>query len=473
MTTSDLWSWDWGLSRRPDPPDAALPPDQGGGTVPTLVPLGAADAADPADPPDPPETADVPSPTTPHPASIGARPVADVRRDFPILEEKVDGHDLIWFDNAATTQKPQAVIDRLASYYAHENSNVHRAAHTLAARSTDAYEAARDTVARFLGAPSRDEIVFVRGTTEGINLVAQSFVRPQLRPGDEIILTLLEHHANIVPWQMVAQATGALLRVVPVDQTGQLCLTDYVGLFSPRTRFVAFTHVSNALGTITPAAEVIGLAHARGVPVLLDAAQSASHLPLDVTALDVDWLVFSGHKVFGPTGIGAVYGKSEWLEAAQPYQGGGNMIADVTFSRTVYQDPPDKFEAGTGNIADAVGLATALDYVESLGRPEIAAYEHWLLEYGTEALSRVNGLTLIGTALEKTSILSFVLAGHSVTDVGQALSRAGIAVRAGHHCAQPILRHYGLEATVRPSLAFYNTPEEIDHLAAVLRALAH
>jgi cysteine desulfurase/selenocysteine lyase len=402
---------------------------------------------------------------------IGGTPHDQVRADFPILSEKVEGRDLVWLDNAATTQKPRAVIERLTEFYEHENSNVHRGAHTLAARATDAYEDARSTVASFLGAPSPDGVVFVRGTTEGINLVAQAFVKPRLRPGDEIVLTLLEHHANIVPWQLVARETGAVLRVAPVDATGQVDVKEYAALFGPRTRFVSFAHVSNALGTVTPAAELISLAHTRGVPVLVDAAQSVSHLPVDVKALDPDFLVFSGHKVFGPTGIGAVYGKQEWLEEAEPYQGGGNMIADVTFERTVYQQPPDKFEAGTGNIADAVGLGAALDYVTKLGLANIAAYEHWLLEYATEGLLSVPGLRLIGTAREKTSVLSFVLAGHSVTAVGQALAREGIAVRAGHHCAQPILRHFGLEATVRPSLAFYNTPDEIDLLVATLKAL--
>jgi cysteine desulfurase/selenocysteine lyase len=394
-----------------------------------------------------------------------------VRADFPILSEKVDGNDLVWLDNAATTQRPRAVIDRVSYYYEHENSNVHRAAHTLAARSEDAYEDARSKVATFLGAPSPDDVVFVRGATEGINLVAQSFVKPRLRPGDEIILTWLEHHANIVPWQLIAQETGAVLRVAPVDDTGQIDVTEYARLFTGRTRFVSLAHVSNALGTITPAAELIQLAHVRGVPVLVDGAQSVSHLPVDLKSLDADFFVFSGHKVFGPTGIGVVYGKQEYLDEARPYQGGGNMIADVTFERTLHQPPPAKFEAGTGSIADAVGLGAAIDYVTQLGLANIAAYEHWLLEYGTDKLLEVPGLTLIGTALAKTSILSFVLDGHSPQDVGQALAREGIAVRAGHHCAQPILRRFGLEATVRPSLAFYNTPDELDHLAQVLKNL--
>lgn len=405
-------------------------------------------------------------------AYIGGRTVESVRSDFPILSEVVDGKKLVWLDNAATTQRPQAVIDRISYYYEHENSNVHRAAHTLAARSTDAYEAARQKVAEFIGANSSDEIVFVRGTTEGINLVARSFVKPRLAPGDEIILTRLEHHANIVPWQIIAAETGAVLKVAPIDDHGQILLGEYSALFTPRTRFASFAHVANALGTITPAAELISIAHAHGVPTLLDAAQSTPHLPIDVTALDADFLVFSGHKLVGPTGIGVVYGKPDLLEAAEPYQGGGNMIADVTFERTLYQQAPAKFEAGTGSIADAVGLGAAIDYLNSLGIGNIAAYEHLLLEYGTEALQRIPGLHLIGTAAQKASVLSFVLDGYDPVEVGQALSREGIAVRAGHHCAQPALRRYGLEATVRPSIAFYNTCDELDLLADVVTHLA-
>lgn len=408
-----------------------------------------------------------------HPSAyIGARSVESVRTDFPILSEVVDGKPLVWLDNAATTQHPRAVIDRISSYYEHENSNVHRAAHALAARSTDAYEGARQTVAQFIGAASPDQIVFVRGTTEGINLVAQAFVRPLLRPGDEIILTQLEHHANIVPWQIIASESGAVIKVAPVDEHGQILLSEYSRLFTSRTRFASFAHVANALGTVTPVGELISIAHAHGVPTLVDAAQSAPHIPLDVTALDADFLAFSGHKLVGPTGIGVVYGRSELLDAAQPYQGGGNMIADVTFEHTQYQAAPAKFEAGTGNIADAVGLGAAIDYLNGLGMSNISSYEHALLEYGTEALVRIPGLRLIGTAAEKSSVLSFVLEGYDPVEVGQALSHEGIAVRAGHHCAQPVLRHYGLEATVRPSVAFYNTCDELDQLADVVAHLA-
>ncbi|MDR3306046.1 MAG: cysteine desulfurase [Clostridiales Family XIII bacterium] len=402
---------------------------------------------------------------------IGDVSLAQIRSDFPILSETVEGKHLIWLDNAATTQRPRQVIDRISYYYEHENSNVHRGAHTLAARSTDAYEAARKKVADYIGAPSEDNIVFVRGTTEGINLVAQSYVKPLLRPGDEIVLTLLEHHANIVPWQIIAAETGAVLRAAPVDETGQIILSEYIRLFNSKTKFAAFAQVSNALGTITPASELIAAAHGFGVPVLVDGAQSVSHMPVNVTALDADFFVFSGHKVFGPTGIGALYGKKALLNAAKPYQGGGNMIEDVTFERTVYHDAPQKFEAGTGNIADAVGLGAALDYISRIGIANIAAWEHELLAYATGELGKIEGLRLIGTARDKASVLSFVIDGRSVEEIGQRLSREGIAVRAGHHCAQPILRHFGLEGTVRPSLAFYNTPGEIDALAAALKRL--
>lgn len=399
--------------------------------------------------------------------------VAAIRRDFPILAERIHGRPLIWLDNAATTQKPQAVIDRLAHFYAHENSNIHRAAHTLAARATEAYEQARATVARFIGASSPEEIVFVRGTTEAINLVAQSWGRQHIGESDEIIVSHLEHHANIVPWQQLAIERGAKLRVIPVDDHGQILLDAYQRLLTPRTRLVCISQVSNALGTVTPVREVIELAHAAGARVLVDAAQSVSHLPVDVQALDADFLAFSGHKVFGPTGIGALYGKADVLESMPPWQGGGNMIADVTFERTLYQHPPSRFEAGTGNIADAVGLGAALEYVELIGRERIAHYEHDLLLYATEALQQVPGLRLIGNAPDKTSVLSFVLEGHRPEEIGEALNREGIAVRAGHHCAQPILRRFGLEATVRPSLAFYNTHEEIDTLVQAVRRLAH
>ncbi len=399
---------------------------------------------------------------------IGAKTLKEIREDFPILSEKINGRDLVWLDNGATTQRPRAVIDRLNYYYTHENSNVHRGAHELAARSTDAYEGARQIVADFIGAPSKDNIVFVRGTTEGINLVAQSYVKQYLNPGDEIILTLLEHHANIVPWQIIAEETGAVLKVAPVDEQGQIILAEYEKLFSPRTKFVSATHVSNTLGTITPVYELTQIAHRHGVKILIDGAQSVAHIPVNVSAIDADFFVFSGHKIFAPTGIGAVYGKTELLEAAKPYQGGGNMIKDVTFERTIYNPAPNKFEAGTGSIADAVGLGAALTYLNNIGMADISRYEHELTRYAMKELGKIPGLTLIGTTPDKAGVLSFVLENRDIMSVGEELNKFGIAVRAGHHCAQPILRHYGLEGTVRPSLAFYNSPEDID---ALIRAL--
>jgi cysteine desulfurase/selenocysteine lyase len=403
--------------------------------------------------------------------TLGGRSLDSIRADFPILSEKVNGRDLVWLDNAATTQRPRQVIDRLTYYYEHENSNVHRGAHELAERSTDAYEAARKKIAAFIGAPQAENIIYTRGTTEGINLAAHGYVKQFLKPGDEIILTMLEHHANIVPWQIIAEETGAALRVAPIDQSGQIILSEYEKLFNSRTRFVAATHVSNALGTITPAAELIQIAHAQGVRILIDGAQSVSHMPINVSALDADFFVFSGHKIFAPTGIGVLYGKKDVLEAARPYQGGGNMIADVTFKQTRYQKAPEKFEAGTGSIADAVGLGAALDYVSSIGMANIAAWEHELLQYGIKELQKIPGLRLLGTAGAKASVLSFVLEGYSREEVGRRLSDEGIAVRAGHHCAQPVHRFFGVEGSVRPSLAFYNTPEEIDKLVRVLHGI--
>ncbi len=394
-----------------------------------------------------------------------------VKRDFPILRQRVHGRPLVWLDNAATTQKPQSVIDRISYFYENENSNVHRAAHTLAARSTDAYEGARDKVRRFLNAPSAKQIVFTRGATEAINLVAQSWGRRNVNAGDEILITWLEHHANIVPWQQLASDRKARLRVAPVDSKGQVILEEYEKLLGPKTRIVAFTQVSNALGTVVPAREMIEMAHRYGARVLLDGAQAVSHMPVDVQALDPDFYVFSGHKVFAPTGIGALYGKADVLEAMPPWQGGGNMIADVTFEKTTYQAPPWRFEAGTGSIADAVGLGAALDYVTLLGVENIRRYEHELRLYAEEQLACVPGLTMIGTSPEKAGVLSFVLDGIRTEDVGGALDQEGIAVRSGHHCAQPILRRFGLESTVRASLAPYNTREDIDALVAALKRL--
>ncbi|WP_175856676.1 family 2A encapsulin nanocompartment cargo protein cysteine desulfurase [Burkholderia anthina] len=405
----------------------------------------------------------------------GAHPPFDVnaiRRDFPILQERVNGKQLVWFDNAATTHKPQAVIDRLAYFYAHENSNIHRAAHALAGRATDAYEHARDTVRRFIGASSPDEIVFVRGTTEAINLIAKTWGVQNVGEGDEIVVSHLEHHANIVPWQQLAAQKGAKLRVIPVDDSGQVLLDEYRKLLNDRTKIVSVTQVSNALGTVVPVKEIVELAHRAGAKALVDGAQSISHMRVDVQALDADFFVFSGHKIYGPTGIGVVYGKRAILDDMPPWQGGGNMIADVTFERTVFQPPPNRFEAGTGNIADAVGLGAALDYVSRVGIENIARYEHDLLAYATSVLAPVPGVRLVGTARDKASVLSFVLKGYETEEVGQALNEEGIAVRSGHHCAQPILRRFGLEATVRPSLAFYNTCDEVDALVRVVKRLA-
>lgn len=403
---------------------------------------------------------------------IGSKTLAQIREDFPILSEKINGNPLVWLDNGATTQRPRAVIDRLTYYYEHENSNVHRGAHTLAARSTDAYENARETVRRFIGAPSANEIVFVRGTTEAINLVANAYVKPTLEPGDEIIVSILEHHANIVPWQLIAEETGAVIKVIPCDETGQLKLHEYEKLFTKRTRFVSVTHVSNVLGTVTPVEELVAIAHRHGVRILIDGAQSIAHIPVNVSALDADFFVFSGHKVFAPTGIGVVYGKKELLEAARPYHGGGNMIADVTFERTIYNPAPNKFEAGTGSIADAVGLGAALEYLSAIGMPAVNQWEHELLQYAMKEMKTVKGLHLIGTADHKASVLSFKLDGYSDEEVGSRLNSYGIAVRTGHHCAQPVLRRFGYESSVRPTLALYNSPDDIDALVKVLKTFA-
>jgi len=394
-----------------------------------------------------------------------------VRRDFPILQEQVNGKQLVWFDNAATTQKPRQVIDRISYFYEHENSNIHRAAHELAARATDAYEGARKKVQQFLGAASTNEIIFVRGATEAINLVAKSWGEQNLQAGDEIIVSHLEHHANIVPWQQLATKKGLKIKVIPVDDDGQILLDEYVKLLGPKTKLVSFTQVSNALGTVTPAAQIVALAHGAGAKVLVDGAQSVSHMPVNVQQLDADWFVFSGHKVFGPTGIGVLYGKEDLLNETQPWQGGGNMIVDVTFEHTQYHNAPGRFEAGTGNIADAVGLGAAIDYVTKLGMVAIAQYEHYLLEYATALIKEVKGLRIIGTAPDKASVLSFVIDGYKTEEIGAILNNEGIAVRSGHHCAQPILRRFGLESTVRPSLAFYNTCAEVDLLVNTLHRL--
>jgi len=398
--------------------------------------------------------------------------VRDIRRDFPILQERVHGRPLIWLDNAATTQKPRAVIERLVHYYEHEYSNVHRAAHTLAARSTDAYEGAREKVQRFIGAGSASEIVFVRGTTEGVNLVANSWGRKFIGKDDEIVLTTIEHHSNIVPWQFLAEAVGAVLRVVPVTDRGEVLLSDYGKLLNAHTRLVAITHVSNALGTVLPVGEMIQAAHRYGARVLIDGAQAVSHFPVNVQALDADFYVFSGHKVFAPSGVGVVYGKKALLDEMPPWQGGGNMIQHVTFERSTFADPPARFEAGTATLGPAVGLGAAVDYLDQIGMENVARHEQELLHYATDCLRRIPGVHLIGTAPEKAGVVSFVADGISAEELGGFLDQEGIAVRAGHHCAQPTMERFGVTSTVRPSLALYNTHEEIDALArAVKKAL--
>ena len=392
--------------------------------------------------------------------------VARWRADFPILRERVHGHPLVYLDNAATTQKPQSVIDALADYYARDNANVHRGVHTLSQQATDAYEAARGKVQRFVNAAAPEEIVFTAGTTGAINLVAQSFARPILEAGDEILISAMEHHSNIVPWQLVCQQTGARLKVAPVNDAGELELDAYERLLGPRTRLVAITHVSNALGSIVPIERVIALAHARNVPVLVDGAQAISHVGVDVRALDCDFYAFSGHKIFGPTGIGALYGKAALLDAMPPYQGGGDMIRSVTFEKTEYNDLPYKFEAGTPNIAGAIGMGTALDYVSAIGIGAIAEHERDLLTYATEGVSAIPGLRIIGTAKEKAAIVSFILDGVHAHDVGTILDHEGVAIRAGHHCAMPVMERFGVTGTARASFALYNTREDVDALVA-------
>lgn len=409
-------------------------------------------------------------PTSGFPA--GGFDVEGVRRDFPALHQRVNGHPLIWLDNAATTHKPQSVLDATSSFYGRDNSNIHRAAHTLAGRSTDLFESGREKVRQFLGAADAKEIVFVRGTTEAINLVAQSYGKQNIGAGDEIILSVLEHHANIVPWQLLAKETGAVIRVIPANDRGELILEEVPKLFNARTKIVSVTQVSNALGTINPVQEIIAIAHSHGVPVLVDGAQSTPHIPINVQALDADFFVFSGHKVFGPTGIGALYGKSHLLEAMPPWQGGGHMIRDVTFEKTIYNNAPEKFEAGTPDIAGVVGLGAAIDYLFSVGIPAIAAYEHALLEYATAAMASIPGIRPIGTAHNKASVLGFVIPGIDNARIAKHLDQQGIAVRAGHHCAMPALRHFGVENTVRPSLAFYNTHAEVDALVENLHRIA-
>ncbi len=389
--------------------------------------------------------------------------VARLREDFPILRQTIHGQPLVYLDNAATSQKPQAVIDCEARYYAETNANIHRGVHTLSQRATEAYEAARETVRRFINAARREEIVFVRGTTEAINLVAASYGQ-RFEPGDEILITEMEHHSNIVPWQLACERSGAILTVAPIDDAGELLPDEFERRLGPRTKLVALTQLSNALGTINPVQRIVALAHARGIPVLVDGAQAAAHLEVDVQALDCDFYAFSAHKLYGPTGVGVLYGKQALLDAMPPYQGGGDMIRQVSFRKTSYNDLPYKFEAGTPNVAGVVALGAALDYLGALGLAAVAAHEQDLLAYASDRARATPGLRLIGTARHKASILSFVLDGVHPHDVGTILDYAGVAVRTGHHCAMPVMEHYGVPATVRASFAAYNTREEIDAL---------
>jgi len=402
------------------------------------------------------------------PKTIASLDVETLREDLPVLKQTVHGKPLVYLDSAATAQKPTVVVDAIRRFHEVDCANIHRGVHELSQRSTAAYEETRDKVRRFLRAKSNEELIFVRGTTEGINLVASSWGRKNVEAGDEIVITAMEHHSNIVPWQMLCEEKSARLRVIPMNQRGELILEEYEKLLNPRTKMVAFTHVSNALGTINPVRQMIQMAHHAGALALVDGAQSTPHIQVDVQALDADFYTMSGHKVFGPTGVGMLYGKLKLLEEMPPYQGGGDMIKVVTFEKTTYADLPYKFEAGTPNIAGGIGLGAALDYVNRIGIENIAAYEHQLLEYGTEKLSAIPGLRLIGTAREKASVLAFVMDGIHPHDIGTILDQQGIAVRTGHHCAQPVMDFFNVPATTRASLAFYNTFGEIDALVAGL-----
>jgi cysteine desulfurase/selenocysteine lyase len=397
-------------------------------------------------------------------ATAAGYDVQKIRRDFPILHQQVHGHPLVYLDNAATSQKPRAVIDAISHYYERGNANIHRGVHYLSEHATTEHEAARRTVQSFVNAADKREIIFVRGATEGINLVAQTYGRVHVGAGDEVLITALEHHSNIVPWQMLCEEKGATLRVLPMNERGELRIDELPKLLTPKTKLLAMSHVSNALGTINPAKRMIEIAHQHNVPVLVDGAQAAPHLKIDVQELDVDFYVFSGHKMYGPTGIGVLYGKRALLEEMPPYQGGGDMIRSVTFEKTLYNDLPYKFEAGTPDIAGAIGLGAAVHYIERLGLDNIAAHEHDLLTYGTQALTAIDGVHIIGTAAQKAAVISFVIDGIHPHDIGTILDREGIAVRTGHHCAQPVMQFYRVPATARTSLALYNTRAEIDRL---------
>ena len=401
-------------------------------------------------------------------SSLSEREVESLREDFPVLKQRVHGNPLVYLDNAATSQKPKEVIDAIAHYYSSYNSNVHRGVHRLSEQATEAYEGARKYICGFLNASGQQEIVFVRGTTEGINLISNSFGNAFVDEGDEIIISEMEHHSNIVPWQILCEEKKAKLKVIPFNDDGELQLHEYERLLGPRTKLVSIAHVSNALGTINPVKTIIEMAHSKGVPVLVDGAQAVPHESVDVRELDCDFYVFSGHKVFGPTGTGVLYGKAEYLDSMPPFQGGGDMIKSVTLEKTIYNDLPYKFEAGTPNIAGVIGLRAALEYVSRIGLERISGYEHELLSYATEALSSVERLRLIGTAREKAAVLSFIVDEVHAHDVGTVLDREGVAIRTGHHCAQPVMQHFGVAATSRASLAFYNTKSDIDALVKAL-----
>jgi len=402
------------------------------------------------------------------PSSSPSFDVKRIREDFPILKQLIRGKPLVYLDNAASTQKPQVVIDTLSRLYATSYANIHRGIHWLSERATEAYESTRADIQRFLGAAEASEIVFVRGTTEAINLVAQTYGRTHIRAGDEILISTMEHHSNIVPWQMLCDATGAVLRVAPINDDGELLLDEFEKLLTRRTRLAAIAHVSNVLGTINPIRRVVKLAHSHNVPVLVDGAQAVPHLAVDVQKLDCDFYAFSGHKLFGPTGIGVLYGKAALLESMPPYQGGGHMIQSVTFEKTTYSKVPDRFEAGTPHIAGVVGLGAAIDYVRAIGLEAITECERKLLTYAMDRISKIAGVRLIGTAKDKAGVISVVVDGVHPHDLGTFLDNEGIAIRAGHHCAQPLMSRFGVPATARASLAFYNTKEDVDALAAAI-----